>query len=213
MTRRRFLQRAFAGALPMFIASCASIAPPRGGSEPTPSGVAATRTFHEMIDLGGRLSVHYQSRQGEEAVHGSFVWTQTPGQTAVTLLSPLGQTLAVIAVTPDFATLRQAGKMARSASDVDVLTAEALGWPLPVAGLREWLQGFAVDRAGRRFIATPTTDEVVTRDGWRIRYVNWQDGDASAIAQHRPKRIDLARFTEQAGDVSIRIIIDTWQAR
>jgi len=210
MTRRHFLRRAFAGALPLLIVSCASIAPPREHAT-TPPGAAATRTFHDTVELGGRLSVRYQSSQKEEAVHGSFVWAQTPTRTTVTLLSPLGQTMAVIDVNPEVATLRQAGKMERTAADVDALTAEALGWPLPVAGLREWLQGFAVDRTGRRFIATPAVDEVVTHDGWRIRYVNWQD--APLVAQYRPKRIDLARFTEQAGDVSIRIIIDTWQAR
>jgi outer membrane lipoprotein LolB len=29
----------------------------------------------------------------------------------------------------------------------------------------------------------------------------------------RPKRIDLQRATDQAGDVSLRIAIDTWQPR
>lgn len=212
MIRRQFLQRAFVGALPLFIGSCATVAQPPGPLDTTAPRAAASRTFRDTIDLAGRLSVRYQSSQKEEAVHGSFVWVQTPTTTTVTLLSPLGQTMAVIDVSPETATLRQAGKMERAAADVDALTAEALGWPLPVAGLREWLQGFAVDRAGQRIVATPANDDVITSDGWRIRYVNWQD-DAPSVAQYRPKRIDLARFTEQAGDVSIRIIIDTWQTR
>jgi outer membrane lipoprotein LolB len=192
---------ALALALPLLLAGCASLVPPP--AEPIP---AAARSFHDSITLGGRLSVRYQGVRGEEALHGSFAWTQAPAQTNVTLLSPLGQTLAVIDVTPQGATLTQSGRPTRAAADVDTLTAAELGWPLPVAGLRDWLQGFAVDDAGRRFVATPQKSEVTTRDGWRIRYANWQSG-----ASIYPKRIDLARATAQAGDVSIRIVIDSWQ--
>lgn len=168
------------------------------------------RALHDKIDLQGRISVRYQHAQKEEALHGSYAWLQTPTHTNVTLLSPLGQTMAVINVTPQGATLQQSGQSTRAATDVDALTEDTLGWPLPVAGLREWLQGFAVDRAGQRFVASPQDDEVFTRDGWRIRYANWQTDTPSS--QPRPRRIDLARFTEQAGEVAIRIVIDTWQA-
>lgn len=213
MNRGHFRRRAFACALSLLIAGCASVSPPAGDQGiSTDSDAAATRHLHDTIDLAGRLSVRYQSGDKEEALHGSFSWNQTPEQTAVTLLSPLGQTIAIIEVTPAVATMKQSGKMERTAADVDALTADTLGWPLPVAGLREWLQGYAIDHNGRRFVASPATDEVITHDGWRIRYVNWQDNTALP-AQYRPKRIDLARFTEQAGDVAIRIIIDTWQVR
>lgn len=181
------------------------MAPP-AATEPAPLlGVA--RPFQGTIDLGGRLSVRYQNNGKDEALHGNFSWSQTPARTSVTLLSPLGQTMAIIDVSPEGATLVQAGQATRSAGSVDSLTTDMLGWPLPVAGMRDWLQGFAVDAAGRRFVATPANQEVTTRDGWRIHYASWQDGSPSAA----PKRIDLARATEQAGNVSIRIVIDTWQ--
>lgn len=163
------------------------------------------RSYLQRVELGGRLSVRYQVSQKEEAVHGSFNWAQDPARTAVTLLSPLGQTMAVIEAGPAGATMSQPGQPLRVAPSVDSLTAEVLGWPLPVAGMREWLQGFGTDTAGRRFTATPRTDQVVTHDGWRIHYAAWSDDG-------RPRRIDFTRSTEQAGEVSIRIVIDTWQA-
>jgi len=213
MSRPFYLRRALAGALSLLIAGCASISPTAGNHKsPRESEIVATRSLHDTIDLTGRLSVRYQSGDKEEALHGSFAWNQTSAQTTVSLLSPLGQTIAIIEVTPAVATMRQSGKMERTAADVDALTADTLGWPLPIAGLREWLQGVAVDRNGRRFIASPTEDEVVTQDGWRLRYLNWQENNALA-ARYHPKRIDLSRFTEQAGNVAIRIIIDTWQVR
>jgi outer membrane lipoprotein LolB len=198
---------ALCAALPLLLGGCASMAPPVA----TPPAVAATtpRPYADKLDLGGRLSVRYENHGKEESMHGSFVWSQDPAHTSVTLLSPLGQTVAVIDVTPDGATLTQGGQSVRSAADVDELVAGTLGWPLPVAGLREWLQGYVVDASGKRFIASPRATDIATRDGWRIRYAAWQDDPA----QIRPRRIDLERSTAQAGDVSIRIVIDNWQAR
>lgn len=202
------LARAIAFALPLLLAGCATTSPPA----PLATEQVAQRRFHETIDIGGRLSVRYQANGRDEALHGNFTWSQTPAQTVVTLLSPLGQTVAVIDVNAEGATLRQAGQQAKSALSVDALTAETLGWPLPVAGLRDWLQGFAVDTTGRRLVASPPETRVDSRDGWRIHYASWLEDNPSS-QQNRPKRIDLARHTEQAGDVSLRIVIDTWQTR
>lgn len=202
MIRRRLL----GAALPLALVACAGL-PPTSTTEnkAIPAGV---QTFHDYIEMGGRLSVRYQSNGKDEALHGSFTWLQTPSQTVVTLLSPLGQTLAIVEVTPEGATLRQTGQPPLSADNVNALTADSLGWPLPVAGLRDWLQGFALDSRGMRFVATPATSQVTTHDGWHLRYANWLSEDTTPP---RAKRIDLGRFTEHAGDVSIRIVIDSWQ--
>ncbi|HJW53848.1 MAG TPA: lipoprotein insertase outer membrane protein LolB [Burkholderiaceae bacterium] len=191
------------------LTGCASLAPPGITETASAEQAHAPRIFHDAIKLDGRLSLQYQRNDNEEAVHGGFTWTQAAGQAQVTLLSPLGQTIAAIEVTPESALLRQANQPPHSAADVDMLVADTLGWPLPISGLRQWLQGFAVDANGRRFVATPSSSAVTTRDGWRIRYVSWESDTPSAPL--RPKRIDLERHTAQAGDISIRIVIGTWQ--
>lgn len=182
----------------------------------TDSGVPAEpsiqRTYTEALALDGRLSVQYQKNDKDEAIHASFNWKQAKDSSAITILSPLGQILATIEASPNQATLTQSGQAPRSASDVDMLAAQALGWPLPVSGLRNWLQGFAIDANGQTFIASPANANVTTADGWRIHYASWQDEDQTA-AQQRPKRIDLERQTEQAGKVMIRIVLDNWQAQ
>ncbi|RJF97663.1 lipoprotein insertase outer membrane protein LolB [Noviherbaspirillum saxi] len=210
MMRWHIGRRTAAAALSVLAAGCASLVPPASTTGPEISATVAAplRTFQDKLDLAGRLSVRYQGERREEALHGSFTWAQSPARTTVTLLSPLGQTVAVIDVTAQGAKLTQAGQAVRTASDVDTLTAEALGWPLPVSGMRQWLQGFGLDGSGQHFVATPRNSDITTREGWRIRYANWQD---EASPQSLPRRIDLARSTEQAGDVSIRIVIDTWQ--
>lgn len=194
-------------ALTLAIGGCASVGAPLAPAMSQVQSGASVSEYRQTIELAGRISVRYQKDGKEEALHGSFTWSQTPGHTLVTLLSPLGQTLATIDVTPDISSLIQAGQEPRSATDVDTLAAQALGWPLPVSGLRGWLQGFASDDAGRPFIARSqaATNAVTTPDGWRIQYLGWDD-------ESHPKRIDLERLTAQAGAVAIRIIIDSRQA-
>lgn len=192
--------------LTALLASCASIAPHERAPE---QGISATRMYQEAVDMSGRLSIRYQANGAEQALHGSFTWSQRPGRTLVSLLSPLGQTLATIESTPGHAVLRQPGQAPRTAEDVDALTAQTLGWPLPVAGLRHWLQGFGSDALGRRTIASPVADAEQTsvQDGWSLRYASWN----RETALPHPKRLDLQRATSQAGDVEIRLIIDSFQ--
>lgn len=209
MIRRCMKKYAPTLALALLLGGCATLQPPADGGI-SAGQPAASRQYANTVTLSGRLSVRFQRDGREEALHGNFIWAQDTARTNVTLLSPLGQTIAVIDVTPDGATLMQSGQPARSAADVDALVAGTLGWPLPISGLRDWLQGFAVDAAGNRFIASAQAPDVSTRDGWRIHYASWQD-DAQPGPQNRPRRIDLERRTTQAGDVSIRIVIDRWQ--
>lgn len=200
--------------LPLILTGCASVAPPTDtAQQDLPTSTA--RAYRDTIDLAGRLSVRYQQNGKEESVHGNFTWAQADDRAHIVLLSPLGQTLATIEVARDTATLTQAGQAPRIANNVDALAAEALGWPLPVSGLRTWLQGFAFDASGHPVTATRETTggaAITTPDGWRIDYANWET-DAAQQTQTRPKRIDLERTTAHAGNVSLRIVIDNWQAR
>lgn len=201
--RRLYRSAACVLALPLWLGGCASIAPPAPASGMT----MPTRTYQDSIELGGRLSVRYQQNGSEQAVHGSFSWSQTPDHTHVVLASPLGQTMAEIDVTAATATLMQANQPPRIAADVDALATETLGWPLPVAGLRDWLQGFVAGPNGARRTVPATPDATLESDGWRIRYGSWQQ-DGTAPPQ--PKRLDLERDSS-TGPVAIRIVIDTRQ--
>jgi outer membrane lipoprotein LolB len=192
------------------IGGCASTSmPPRDAAATT---MHAARPYHETLSMAGRLSVRYEQNGRNEAVHGSFIWQQEPDQTRIELRSPTGQTIALIDVTPFASTLTQSNQPPRQAANVDALAADALGWPLPVSGLRNWLQGFGIDQHGQEFVATPAGQRTfITRDGWQIIYENWQQPDGGTSAP-RPRRIDLQRMTEQAGPVEMRIVIDEWQA-
>lgn len=167
---------------------------------------ATVADYREHIDLTGRLSVNYQKDGQPQSLTGQFTWEQRPGRVDVSLASPLGQTLATISVTPEEAVLTQSGRAPRVARDIDTLSAEALGWDLPVSGLRDWLQGYAIDASGKRFAASPAHNSVFTRDGWRLRFVEWQD---EAAAHPAPRIISAERSaTAQSDELAIRIVID-----
>jgi outer membrane lipoprotein LolB len=165
----------------------------------------AVGAYRDTIDLTGSLSVRYQKQDGlPDQVSGRYTWTQRPGRIDVSLNSPVS-TVAQISVTPDSATLTQANRPPQTAKDIDGLTQQALGWSLPVAGLRDWLQGYATDAQGKRFAASPANNNVFTRDGWRLRFVDWQAG---ANGAPMPKRINAERSaTATSGELSISISI------
>jgi outer membrane lipoprotein LolB len=167
---------------------------------------APVGAYRDSIDLSGRLFVNYQREGQPQALNGMFQWSQRPGRIDVSLSSQLGQTVATISVTPQEATLTQAGREPVVASDIDSLTKRTLGWSLPVSGLRDWMQGYAVDAQGKRFAASPANNTVFTQDGWRLRFVSWQDESAPHPI---PRVIQAERSaTATSDELQIRIALD-----
>ncbi len=183
------------------LAGCGTLAP-----TPAPAPDSA-RQFHEHINVGGRLAVRYQQDGKPQSVQGKFVWQQSAARTDIELASPLGQTLARITLLPGSAILEQSGKPTAEAADASALTRTVFGWPLPVEGLRYWLQGFVRTLAGE-LLAVPVGDgNEQEGDGWRVRYMSWQQIDG----RHVPKRIDFSRIEADAGEIALRLVIDDWQ--
>ena len=188
-----------AGAL--LIGACSS--PPKQSSANLPQ---LRSVYHEDISLTGRLSVNYQQYGKAQAMQGKFSWDQHKDSTHIALFSPLGQTIAQIAITPNQATLKQTGAPVRVASDINALTLDALGWPIPVAGLRDWLQGFNRDERGVR----PVSTSALRSADWQINYVSWQGESDTTVY---PKRIDLKHVSAKAGEIGLKIVIDSWMPK
>ncbi len=162
--------------------------------------------YQENLFIAGRINIQYQQEMEAKSVSGSFEWLQTESDTTITLLSPLGQTIATIKQDAFGATLQQGNGPVRSAEDLDTLLSETLGWPLPMASMRNWLQGYAINQQGKR-AAIPAQDSgrlPLLADGWQLHFVSWQQ----EVEQIYPKRIDLQRHTTQAGEVKLRVVID-----
>lgn len=171
-----------------------------------PASIQA-HAYCESVDINGRFFAQFERDNNPESWNGSFSWTQSPQGLAVTLQSPFGQTLATITVNESGATLTQSGQAPRRAADVDALARNALGWPLPISNLRDWLQAYAVTANGNRILATSqSTAPIVTRDGWRLHYVSWLNNEETGM-QDVPKRIDMERDTQEAGELRMRLVV------
>jgi len=181
------------------LSACGSLAPPLSNAP------VVARSYQPQIAMSGRLSAQYEANYREQSISVHFNWSQTPRQTAISFSSPTGQIVATILINAQGAQLTQADKPTQYANDINQLSTEILGWPMPVAGLRDWLQGFVDAQHG-----TPLTQSTATQpinvDGWSLRYASWETDNNI----ERPKRLDLSRQTEQAGLVSLRIVVDEW---
>jgi outer membrane lipoprotein LolB len=87
----------------------------------------------------GRLALQVEDNQSQSFSAG-FQLKGDAGTGELTLLNPLGGTLAVLAWAPGSATLRTNGQAQEFAS-VEALVAQATGSALPVAALFDWLRG------------------------------------------------------------------------
>lgn len=180
------------------LGGCATVAPLPAGE----------RSYREVATVGGRLSVRYPEDGKPRSVQGKFLWSQQPGSIAIELYSPLGQTLARILIRPGEATFEAGRGERRTAASADALTRATLGWPLPVEGLRYWLQGFVQADGQVRAAAAPDGPDSFRSDGWLIRVAGWQAAGDTAI----PKRIDLSRDDARGGEIALRLVLDDWDA-
>ena len=160
---------------------------------------------HVLRQAGGDGAARHH-RDEEGAVVGRGVTVSVQGlHVRLDLVSPLGQTLAVVTSTPSGATLDLPNKPPRNAPEVDTLMEDALGFALPVAGLRDWLHGKAT--AGSPASATHDAQgrlATLAQNGWKVRYVDWQE---PADRSTQPRRIDLDRAGD-ATPLSVRLVID-----
>ena len=131
----------FALLLAVALVSGCAVAPPRSAIDHTLPPELAPREW------AGRFSLSSQSNAvagRHDAAVGRFLLTSVPasgGRTLDLMLqSPFGQTLANARRLPDgTASLTLADGRIMTASSLDALLAQAIGWPLPIERLTDWL--------------------------------------------------------------------------
>jgi outer membrane lipoprotein LolB len=180
---------AFTGAL---LAACTTA--------PLQQTEASLPPLQEAFEASGRLS----ARHGQDALAANFQWRHNGERDELELVSPLGQTVALLTGDGATARLQAANGRVLTADSWTRLTQEGLGWPLPVDGLKYWIQGAA--RAGAAFTTEAGDDgraALLRQDGWTIVF---QAYTQTAGGVWRPSRLS-ATYPE----VELRLAIDRWQ--
>lgn len=134
---------------------------------------------------------------------GRFALSVGNGRLVLDLSSPVGTTLARIDAGPDGATLRTVDNGAtRHGRDAEALANDVLGWPLPVAGIGDWIEGRPVH--GRPSLTTARDGALATieQDGWTIEITErFAAGSPRRLVMSRPARADAPAIT-------LRLVLD-----
>jgi outer membrane lipoprotein LolB len=152
------------------------------------------------FEAEGRLS----ARRGNEGVAGQFVWVHDGARDRIVLSTPLGQTIARLEGDAAGVRVEAANGRVDTAAAWDGLSADTLGFPLPVAGLSAWMRGLPRDGAihtlERDALSRPA---LLRQDGWEIVYAYPDDAAA------RASRLTLRYPGAEA--IELRVVVDRWQ--
>ena len=174
------------------LAACAT--PQQSKTAPDMSADAFSRV--------GRFAITVTHDGGKtEAVQGGFAWRDDGRRYQLDLTNPLGSTEARVQGQPGSALLTRADGSRLQASDPDALVEDALGSPVPVSGLRDWLRGHLMaDQADGLKRDAQGRPESFGQDGWQARLSRY---DAQG------PRLLVLRREEPRRAISVRLVVDT----
>ncbi|GJH34392.1 lipoprotein localization protein LolB [Paraburkholderia hospita] len=182
------------------LSGCASVKP----QGPSTSNAATAVTAQTSRAYHGRFAVQYVDQNGQQRnAYGNFDWQERGETVTLQLRNPLGQTMAIVTSSPSAATLELPNRQPLTADNVSTLMQNALGFALPVEGLRYWLQPSVAPTSKAKTEKDPQQDtrlKEIQQDGWTIDYIAYADAPATGV-----KRVNLAR-TEPPLD--IKLVLD-----
>ena len=151
----------------------------------------------------GRFAVTTALGEQRESVSGRFSLEVRGPQQILEVASPLGTTVARIEIEPGGARATGARMQEVRGADADALTEQLLGWPLPVSGLADWIEGRPVPQRSARIERDGERIVLIEQDGWVIRLSEYLEGTA------RPRRLVLERPAGvDTPSVTLRLIVD-----
>jgi outer membrane lipoprotein LolB len=180
---RRTLRRLAAGLLFGLAAGCASLPPPTRAPD------EAGRSWSGRFAL--TVSPSERAPDGDRS-SGRFALTRLRDGTELSLISPLGTTLAQARADALGAELKTADGRVFRAADVDALTEQVFGWTVPIARLEAWLDGEIATVQERAPDATGRSRPVAGLDqGWTVRFEQWGERAPQRLTLTYPKRVTL----------------------
>lgn len=141
--------------------------------------------------------------RGDEGWHAGLDWVQQGEAYQIQLDGPIGQAAMRLIGDPNGITLLIPDKAPMSADSPDALIRDAMGFQLPVSGLRWWITGRMQPGAN----AVSTLDDAgrikeIRQDGWLVRFLDYQRvGDELDL----PRKMRL-----EHPEVTIKLVLREW---
>ena len=173
-----------------FMSACAVFSP---GTEDAFPEQQSLQDFY----LEGRFSL----RQANQNYAGKISWRHEGSNNNLLLSSPLGQGMAEISTDHTGARLLMSDGRAYESPDVESLTKQILGYPLPLERLTRWVRGEHGDYTTIEYDALGRV-RGFRHESWVVDYEY-----ADQRAKSPPGRI----FIERIGEFELRLKIDNWE--
>jgi outer membrane lipoprotein LolB len=154
----------------------------------------------QPFDLLGRVSATHSGG----VVTANVRWEHAADRDEIWLMTPTGQTMAHIVDSAAGVVLTRADRQEHRARNVETLTRQALGWPLPLSQLQYWVRGLAVPGSSPAEVERDSAKRLTafTQAGWRVA-LTWHDEGEHA---GKVRLVDLVD-----GPNRIRFVVDTWR--
>ena len=162
-----------------------------------PPLTSPSREALDRFALEGRFSLYHESRN----VSGRLSWVHRGASSEVLLSSPFGQGMAEIVTDARGAQLKSADGKVFVAPDVETLTQDVLGYPLPLTQLADWVRGWV--KPGAAHLDAQGRAVRLQQAEWVVDY---EYGDTNPGSP--PVRI-VARRGEM---LELRVFVQEWRS-
>lgn len=207
MLLRAFFKMRWIGIVSLLLISgCATLKPAAESPLPTPVGSPSELHQVHIKQLAQIQQFYLQARIGIQSEgkgsSGSTRWRHNPEGNDISMLSPVGGTVAKIITNAEGVTLTTNDGKVLQAADAESLTEEHLGWRLPLTGLPDW----ALGRPANRLVEELQWDSIgritkLKQDGWEIEYLEYMETSGYRL----PKRISL-----RSKNLTLKLVIESW---
>lgn len=172
------------------------------------AGVATQQAYQQRADiintwsewgLTGKISLD----DGEDGGSGKLRWSVQAANSELDFHAAFGRGAWRLQIRPGHAVLTEANGDQRSASSVNGLLRERMGWPLPVEALQWWVRGLAAPGP----VESQEMDSSgllrnLQQFGWHVEFSRYDNGDIVPM----PKRLNATMK-----DYRVKLAISQWQ--
>lgn len=183
------LRLLLAAALLALTAGCAMM-------ETVATAARPARETIETFRIEGRIAV----RRAGESFSAGIDWRHDAQSDEIVVSGPLGQGLARLTSGGGTALLETADQKRYVAANLEDLSEQVFGTPLPVSGLGRWVLGRSAFGGIARVDATGRLAGL-SEQGWVIDYLRYESEAPDAL----PELLQARR-----ADVEVRLKIDSW---
>lgn len=171
------------GSLVLAMSACSTLPGP-GASMPEPAQRWSGRFALQLTAMA-------RPPDGERS-SGRFALSRHQDVSELSLISPLGTTLAQARIDDARASLRTADGREFEADDAEALTEQVFGWRIPVRRLPDWIEG-RIARVTERHTGDDGVERALAGDeaGWSIRFDPWTDTPPRRVVISFPGHVVL----------------------